>query len=751
MGNSLPSPVALRPPLLYMFRRAAVVLVVALATPATAQTGWTLLQNGSPVAGQEAPGTAAHAIRSELERGTAWLRSLAFRAPDVHPYSDGTYEATIKTDAEVDNRVGPDAIATYRWYNGIGDLTDDSRDLWLRRSALDSIEVDGAGRLVDPTPLGDGEALATTVHEVFHGVQAAYRDPYDGDGWIWEGMAEAVMHEWMRNQGRPYELRTTDYSDPLPESLDGGYDREHFWLSVGELLDPDHRVGYLRHVLEYDGDWEQAPVAAADSALRQTANQTDAIGPYRDGLYDLYPQVIAQHAGPEHFASVTPVDIGTPSTTTASAEIESLAAAALRVRVDVDEAEIDFRGVPIRFTLDVLGRDPTSPLVRAADPRDALHLIVGQAVAGRPALPETPYNHVVQVFSDTTLFVRVANVDPDPATGETIPFALRIESEGYYGDVIDAEGVAAPLPPGFAVNGPGPWSCRGGASARAVFDLVTPDELGQDMERAVPEMAQDMEDMMDDMEIALQRAEQMGHSTGMSREQIEQLRERARTEIERAQAESQPDIEAAADQARARRMTTLAATFVGQNSGEECQMVLAAELQGREGGAQILAGAVDEDLYPDGEEPGFDIGIYTKAFLDALRSLSTGRPIDHDPMDGWEVCTMTDEERQEAQEHAERIGCPAVVCTAGRLTLEEAEQGQIAGSFQFEVIRWPESPGSGCRLPDGRDTVTGHFNVASTDDGTDDNSLGGINLGSIRSGVTPVVPGTPILNPDDFE
>lgn len=735
--------------LLRLWRAALLTgLAFTLAAPLAAQTGWTLLQNGTSVPRQNQRGTAAHAIRAELEGGTAWLRRLGFRAPDVHPHTDGTYKAMMVADAEVDRRTGTEVIAAYRWSDGL--LTGEpTRALWLRRSALDSIEVAGDGRLLDMTPTGDGEDLASAVHEVFHGVQAAYRDPDDNaeTEWIWEGMAEAVMHEWMRTQGRPYELRETDYSDALSVSADDGYDREHFWLSVGELLDPDDRIGYLRHVLATEGRWGRTPLPTLDAGLRRAAEAADAITPYRGGLYDLYPQVIAQHTTPDHFASVTAVEVGTPDVATARHTLDPLASVAFHVKVDVDESEVDYRGVPVRLTLDVQGRTPGAG---DPDPRDAVHLIEGPGVVGRPALPETPYTHVVQIYSDTTLFVRVANVAERPAQTASVPYVLRIESEGYYGDEIDAEGIAAPLPPGFNVRGPGPWACRGTTDARAYFDLMTPDEMGRDVERLVPEMGKDFADMMDQMEIAMQRAERMGRQTGMSRAQLDELRERAEAEIARAQAQHQGEIDAAAADVRSQNTTQILGTFVGQGDGGECQMTLTAILSGREGGAQIIPGAVDPDRYPDDEAPGFEIRVFPQATLQFMRSMTVRAmegPIDEDaitqsagPLEGWDVCTMTDEERSRARQAAIGTECPAVTCTAGQLVFEEAAQGRIAGSFEFEVVKWPREHTRGCRVPEARGTVAGHFNVASTDDGYDDNSLGGLGLGG------GIVPGAPIFD-----
>ena len=206
-------------------------------------------------------------------------------------------------------------------------------------------------------------------------------------------------------------------------------------------------------------------------------------------------------------------------------------------------------------------------------------------------------------------------------------------------------------------------------------------------------------------------------------------------------------------------MTQLMATFVGTDAGSECQMTLAASLSGREGGAQIIAGAVDEDLYPEDEVPSFTFVVYPERALDGMRALAsagvpaggtipTGAREMAEAFGGWEVCMMTAEEAAEERESARASDCPPVTCTAGRLVLERAEQGRIAGSFQFEVLRWPENQTGQCAVPTGRDVVTGHFNVASSDDGFDDNSLGGFG-GTLGSGVAPVLPGVPILDLQD--
>ncbi|MCH7639381.1 MAG: hypothetical protein IH855_07965, partial [Bacteroidetes bacterium] len=491
-----------------------------------------------------------------------------------------------------------------------------------------------------------------------------------------------------------------------------------------------------------------------------------AIRPYRNGFYALYPEFVAQYLTEDRFyGTLEEVDLGAPglfetTSSTSGGPLGPLATRAWRVRVRLPEgvSSLPYR---VRFTLDAEG----------GTDRDDLHLIVDQDVVGRPVDPTAPYAAVertdfAEPAADGTLeyFVRVANVAEAAEATEEAEFSLRVEVDGFYGDAPTggpAGGeVGGELPPGFAVIGPGPWACRGDARTRAVFDLMTPDELGRDIDRAAPEMAQDLSDMMDDMEIMLRRMEQQGAAAGMTSAQIAELRRQAEAEMEAAIAEAQPDIDAAADEMRTEQVTRLLATFVGragsvrQAGGSECQVTLAATLTGREGGAQILPGAVDADRYREDAAPSFGIVVFTQEVLDFLRNVfataGDGPPgtvplgpagMD-DPLDGWGVCTMTDEERQNARHAATGSECPAVLCTAGKLVLEHAEQGWIAGSFQFEVLKWPDDTGGRCRVPAGRDTVTGHFNVVSTDDGFDDNSLSGAGLG------LGVLAGAPILDLD---
>lgn len=717
-----------------------------------------------------------------LEFASRWYESLGFWAPiqftqdmQVDVEDGETYVAYLKSD--------PSSISSSHGTDGTMHLT----------SSPDFIEAD--------TPIWK-LMESSAVHELYHGIQQNIRAlrkaqeakppgppncPGDrGLDWFIEGTAAAVQIHWIERQkgiryGHPFKgsdraawVRHFDqplhYGSLPPEhrqkpimtkvqhmstmrrvSWACDYGTWYFWYALGDMLggdNADKAVAYTKFIYHESGSWDDGGLANIDSGLKQVAAAYGAIGPYRDGLYDLYPQFVAQYLTEDKFFGhlevvnlTAPGLFETESSPTEDDEANGgdlgpLASRAWRVRVHLPE---NTSAIPyaVRFTLDA--QDGSN--------RDDLHLIVDEDVIGRPVDPTAPYAATRRPDRKPTstdgaveYLVRIANVSKDVADLVPVGFTLRVEVDGYYGEeVSDASnvdipaGIAGELPPGFSVRGPGPWTCIGSTDARAVFDLITPDELGRDVDRALPEGRRDFSDRMDQMEIALQRMKRSGQSADITLEQFQAMRKQAETQFDALLPKHKMEVAAAADEARAQRTTILRATFIGKSDRGECQMILDATLKGREGGAQILVGAVDGTLYRDDEEaPTFEIGIIPAALLDMMRS---GRRPDADPV-GWDTCTMTTKEQQrERQSH-----CPPVVCSAGRLRLEKATQGRIAGSFQFDVVRWSEERVHGCRVPDGRGKVVGHFNVTSTDDGYDDNSLQSLQTGSV------VMPGAPIID-----
>ena len=228
---------------------------------------------------------------------------------------------------------------------------------------------------------------------------------------------------------------------------------------------------------------------------------------------------------------------------------------------------------------------------------------------------------------------------------------------------------------------------------------------------------------MDDLEIEMQRREREGLPVETTREEVREIRRQMEEMAEQMADAMAPHVEARADELRGRRTTGLAATFVGEHAGGECQMTLRAILAGRQGGAQVVTGDPDYDRHPDGEAPGFGIDVYPPSLIAVLLGEAPGRlgRGTREHRGGWEGC------------FGASPGCGEPACMPGRLVLERAEQGRIAGTFRFHVVK---DDADGC--PTYRDVVTGHFNVSSTDDGYDDGSLDGI-------GDRLIIPGSPAV------
>ncbi len=800
----------------------AALLALVLTLPASAQwptTDWVIREppNGAlsnvPLIGGELDnfvfqtvpplgerGVFAAKHEGILEGASTWFQSLGF-APPLQLTTDGF-------DLEVG--AGDGYLAVLKPDESeVGSSHKTSGLMWLTTHP---------GFLAVDTPTWT-LMEASAVHEVYHAVQKGSNaslvqrmngNPPQVEGclgdsdldWFVEGTAAMVQIRWLEGQlgdwGHPFlgssrAAWVREFDQPLVRGLlpyehqessveptmtametvswACDYGTWYLWYAIGDLIGrtPEEAVTYTRFILEGTEPWDDGGVANVDAGLKAAAAAYDAIGPFRGGLYDLYPEVVAQYLTADRFyGDLEEVELEAPGLYQADSQGDPLGPLAtrawrVRVRLPQNASPIPYN---VRFTLEAEGTTD----------RDALHLIVDDDVAGRPAEDATPYTAVertdlAEPAADGTVeyLVRVANVAEAATDTEPAEFSLRVEVDGFYGSDVDDSPtpgeVGGELPPGFAVNGLGPWACRGGSESRAVFDLVTPDEMGNDIDRAIPEMAQDAEEMLDDLEILMQRMERQGREGGMSREQIDEIRAQARAAIAQGRAEGQPSIDRAAAEARSRNVTELMATFVGAAAGDECQVTLHATLRGRQGGAQMIAGAVDRDRYPEDEAPSFDVGAFPAEVLEVMRSglrgamdfgpgqipqSMAGMAELEDAYDGWQVCTMTDEERRRAREAAAGSDCPAVTCTAGQLVLERAEQGHIAGTFQFEVLQWPEESTGRCHRPSGRHTVTGHFNVASTDDGTDDNSLSGFGLGTVLSGASPMMPGMPILDFSDL-
>ncbi|MGY1424468.1 hypothetical protein [Lysobacter sp. A289] len=708
-----------------------------------------------------------------LEAASIWYKSRGFPAPvqwteswDLHVEPGEAYMATLKEDA-TDTSSGHTSDGFMKLTSNAGFLAADTPKWKLME--------------------------ASAVHEIYHGIQQnmspsltawsettrAGNPECRGDGptdWLSEGTAAMIQIRWLEGRGRgswghPFKgshriAWVRHFDQPLhrgaipPEhraksetaSWACDYGTWYFWYAIGEMIgrDETERIAYTRYLFT-DGaqPWDDGGIANVDAGLKETASDYDAIRPYRGGLYDLYPQFVAQYLTDDRFyGKLEEVELGTPglyrtSSAQSGGPLGPLATRAWRVRVPLPRDAIR---APhnVRFTVDAL----------EGTGRDDLHLIVDEHVVPRPVDPTAPYADVQRIYSATPAvdgaveyLVRVANVAEEATETADAGFSLRVEVDGFYGNDVsteltagDIDAVSGELPPGFSVRGPGPWTCTGNDKSRAVFDFVTPDELGRDVGRLLPGLASSTKNNLDKVAIMLKRMKKAGVPTGgVTQDQLALIRKKADGALAAARPMIQPKADAAADKVRSGRTSTIAATFVGQNAGAECQMILGATLAGRDGGAQILPRSVNEGRTSEDPAPSFDVGVYSAKALEVMRSPRPGP----DPLDGWQACSMNDTEREDARQRAATDDCPVVICSPGRLTLEAAEQGRIAGSFQFEVVRWGERGSGQCRKLLGRENVTGYFSAHSTDDSKDDNSLGGLGVG-IGSG-SPITPGAPIL------
>ncbi|MEM0962202.1 MAG: hypothetical protein AAGK21_06685 [Bacteroidota bacterium] len=528
-------------------------------------------------------------------------------------------------------------------------------------------------------------------------------------------------------------------------------------------------------------------------ALRDTRGNRYA-NPYRaGGLYVLYPEFIAQYANaPAFYESVREVQVSTPGLYEEVSAPVSLEPHHVRGEPLAPVASRAWR-VEVVPPPDAPGSSVTVRIGVEAGPgtdRDDLHLIVDHDVVTRPRGKTVPYDAEFEVSAttSTSFLVRVANVAMAAEETAEANYRLRVEVGGFYsadagpplpptsngspaptatptgaagtrtGSVSNSgESGASPLPPpstgerdgdrvvvgglpspGFSIRGPEGFSCSGDARARAIFDYATPDEKRRDIERIGPETVNTRQEGLSEAELAMKRMERAGQTIPGMAEAMEAMRGSADlAELEALEEELLSLDPMATVDEDILDVTSILATFVGQNGGDECQMVLRAQRPGADFGPGVLAGAVDADLHPDPDTaPEFAVGTFDETFLNAMRTGAVAGLSEP----AWQVCMISPSEAAERQQSA-TSGCRPVLCTPGQLTLDRAEQGHIAGTFEFEVIRWrPQFAGrsgtfAGCEAElAGRQTVTGQFNVTSTDDGLDD---GGLMLGTM--------PGAPIL------
>lgn len=695
-----------------------------------------------------------------LKNASLWYQRLGFAQP-AQNMDDGKFIAYLQTDT-----------------SNIGSAASSDGTMWLT-SNPGFMKLDARmWELMEPS----------AVHEVLHSIQyssppflaymrkqesgpPACRDFPTADDWITEGTASYAQIRWIEQQkgiryGHPFtgSQRPTwvrHFDQPLdwgstPADLMVSYEKNrqtpadvneydwrkdetyswmcsygswYFWYGVGEMLggkagnDP-RRISYLRYIFDQPGPWEKTGLAMVDAGLKEAAKDYDAIRPYRDGLYSLYPQFVAQYLDADGFYEhLEEVTLGTPALYEATSSLDgepipALATRAWRFHIRLPE-NVSSMPHAIRFSLEV---------PEGVD-RDALHLIVDSDVIRHPADPTARYSYTLFTDLETPneegefeYLVRVANVAPEAVQTEPAEYLLRAEVEGFYGDGASTDKawidqVAGELPPGFAIRGPGRfWTCTGGSDARASFALMKPDSMATELQRMLPQFARNMDS---DFDKAAIRAQDSGDAA--TADAVKQARGQFEGQLAAAAETSgaQAGIDAAAARLQQEDETPLMATFSGHNGDEGCVMHLDATLQGRDGGAQQVPGEdFGVEVIPDSMMHDVTVAGVT------MRLPKLDEPDDDD----WRVC----DERH---------------CNPGQLTLEHAETGHIAGSFRFDVIRDLDGHNTERRR------VTGHFNVTSKHDDESDSVMDYLTRdlglpGGMVPGLKNLLPGGSMLDDD---
>lgn len=732
-----------------------------------------------------------------LEAASQWYQGLDLPAPyQVH---EGDFSLE-----RLDNVDGKDYFAVLK--------TDADSISSSHNSTNATMQLSSHAGFLQPVTPRDKLMEYSAVHELYHAVQSAhdaYRRYADSgppgpqgcdvkaraDQWLTEGTAAYVQIRWLERlkgityghpfKGSPRAAWVRYFDQPLdwgslpapyknhpkraesevianPVSWYCSYGSWYFWYAMGEMLArPDdnrfNHIDYLKYIFAQAGPWQGTGVAMVDAGLREAAAQRDVIDPYRDGLYDLYPQFVAQYLdNGQFYQHVEEVELATPglyeTASTADAEdktganrqgaLQPLASRAWRVRVQLPEQAVATPLYTVRFTL----------AAQAGTNRDDLHLIVDREVAGRPAKADTAYTLERRAVGQSSgksveYLLRIANVARDVTVMQPANYTLKIEVEGYYDEVgKQAAGqVAGELPPGFDIQGPSnDWRCDGDENTRAQFALVSTDAKADALQNMVPEAQQSMRNQLDSVMVKLQRMQQTGALQAMNKQlldsgeldtavsvtDIRQAKEQALAAMQHHQPQLAQRADAAAATVRQRRMTSLRITLVGAHGGNECQMLVHAQWPGNvaEGGRVVSADG--------GEKQGFGIRVMPAQVLQMMRQPMQAAQSSLSKIQGqrWRPC-------QEM-----RGECAGLQCNAGQLVLEQATKNHASGSFNFDVVKLPQDWPHGnalCRDVAVVAGVSGHFNVATSIEDT------GTLLDALISGRKAIrVPGAPILGGD---
>ncbi|HLQ85750.1 MAG TPA: hypothetical protein VK110_06315 [Salinisphaeraceae bacterium] len=258
--------------------------------------------------------------------------------------------------------------------------------------------------------------MGAPVHELFHAVQMAYAPAETlapTHAWIVEGMAQAVLYQWLarsRLDFKPAEHRYYDIPLHKPrcgrangERQLGCYATFQFWTWLGRRFGSRDGIQYLQTLLQQDLAPDRG-LPGIDQGLRQF----DA-----DGLYNLLPAFIADFADSrdfyEHAGNEQVVFKGEKIEKTIARTVAPVAADAFVLAVAMPTSE--HADLELKFR----------------NQRDDLHLIVDK-LRSDIARPRNEYTTRLSSTANTFL-VRVVNVARKAVDSQSRDYELQLTLE----------------------------------------------------------------------------------------------------------------------------------------------------------------------------------------------------------------------------------------------------------------------------------------------------------------------------------
>ena len=342
----------------------------ALADEGTVSTDWISTQwdiwcpsATSPDAGPcDEYETATRVFKDYLESASEWYKGLGFMGPKVFNKL-GRYHAHV---------VHPDDAQTADGTAFSGIYDPNAKLIVLNGD--DFFAMGDPGETTESAEFRVQQSyIYTSVHELFHAIEATYSDHMcgEGRGWLCEGMADAALRAYA-DKFEPevnIAMQRRPYHEPLhqPSDKNWGYGTWQFWLDVGDYLNSTDRIRYFRNVMERDLRRHQGLVGV-DHALKDIMTNNSDEPAIRDpaGLYELLPWFFAKR------------DPGTlfPSPLRNTVRLEQDQNSAIEHLKNITIRPVAGRSVEL--TVIKPAGKPVAIKISFAEPNEDLHLIVNK-------------------------------------------------------------------------------------------------------------------------------------------------------------------------------------------------------------------------------------------------------------------------------------------------------------------------------------------------------------------------------------